>query len=423
MRSANDSIWDNLDERYLWGLLIILFGVGIFVTEFFEQSGWSWAVRFVVLVVGIVVIYVLWNMGKPREDDFGNFGQEEVSTIRSVMSDEEKLPFSAEDEEFDFYEGIGQFFDNLIKIVHASFAAHSAIIFLWNENLKGLQVEFCQSESDLIQSGDQVDVNGTLPGSVSVNKTSVLEQNIPAGQQSVRYYRKPVEIRSFLGVPLSIRGDVKGVVAIDSLVANDFSDDDLDLLHSYEKLISQGIELISEREKSRLIQKSVSAQQTFVAELDQDFSPEGLLSGLAKASRVVFDFDRLTISTVDEKDADHGVRRKVIGQRDGMGEGLRFPLADGLSGWVIRRNKPLLLGDLEKGDLFRPRYTRDDKSNYGLRSFMGVPITFQNQVFGLISLENKQPDYYTDWDQSILIILAKNFGMAYQAVSRPQAEA
>ncbi|MEE9171271.1 MAG: GAF domain-containing protein [bacterium] len=423
MRSANDSIWDNLDERYLWGLLIILFGVGIFVTEFFEQSGWSWAVRFVVLVVGIVVIYVLWNMGKPREDDFGNFGQEEVSTIRSVLSDEEKLPFSAEDKEFDFYEGIGQFFDNLIKIVHASFAAHSAIIFLWNENLKGLQVEFCQSESDLIQSGDQVDVNGTLPGSVSVNKTSVLEQNIPAGQQSVRYYRKPVEIRSFLGVPLSIRGDVKGVVAIDSLVANDFSDDDLDLLHSYEKLISQGIELISEREKSRLIQKSVSAQQTFVAELDQDFSPEGLLSGLAKASRGVCDFDRLTISTVDVKDADHGVRRKVIGQRDGMGEGFRFPLADGLSGWVIRRNKPLLLGDLEKGDLFRPRYTRDDKSNYGLRSFMGVPITFQNQVFGLISLENKQPDYYTDWDQSILIILAKNFGMAYQAVSRPQAEA
>jgi GAF domain-containing protein len=423
MRSANDSIWDNLDERYLWGLLIILFGVGIFVTEFFEQSGWSWAVRFVVLLVGLVVIYVLWNMGKPREDDFGNFGQEEVSTIRSVMSDEEKLPLSAEDEGFDFYEGIGQFFDNLIKIVHASFAAHSAIIFLWNENLKGLQVEFCQSESDLIQTGDQVEVNGTLPGSVLVNKTSVLEQNIPAGQQSVRYYRKPVEIRSFLGVPLSIRGDVKGVVAIDSLVANDFSDDDLDLLHSYEKLISQGIELISEREKSRLIQKSVSAQQTFVAELDQDFSPEGLLSGLAKASRVVFDFDRLTISTVDEKDADHGVIRKVIGQRDGMGEGFRFPLADGLSGWVIRRNKPLLLGDLEKGDLFRPRYTRDDKSNYGLRSFIGVPITFQNQVFGLISLENKQPDYYTDWDQSILIVLAKNFGMAYQAVSRPQAEA
>jgi GAF domain-containing protein len=423
MRSANDSIWDNLDERYLWGLLIILFGVGIFVTEFFEQSGWSWAVRFVVLLVGLVVIYVLWNMGKPREDDFGNFGQEEVSTIRSVMSDEEKLPLSAEDEGFDFYEGIGQFFDNLIKIVHASFAAHSAIIFLWNENLKGLQVEFCQSESDLIQTGDQVEVNGTLPGSVLVNKTSVLEQNIPAGQQSVRYYRKPVEIRSFLGVPLSIRGDVKGVVAIDSLVANDFSDDDLDLLHSYEKLISQGIELISEREKSRLIQKSVSAQQTFVAELDQDFSPEGLLSGLAKASRVVFDFDRLTISMVDEKDADHGVIRKVIGQRDGMGEGFRFALADGLSGWVIRRNKPLLLGDLEKGDLFRPRYTRDDKSNYGLRSFIGVPITFQNQVFGLISLENKQPDYYTDWDQSILIVLAKNFGMAYQAVSRPQAEA
>jgi GAF domain-containing protein len=423
MRSANDSIWDNLDERYLWGLLIILFGVGIFVTEFFEQSGWSWAVRFVVLLVGLVVIYVLWNMGKPREDDFGNFGQEEVSTIRSVMSDEEKLPLSAEDEGFDFYEGIGQFFDNLIKIVHASFAAHSAIIFLWNENLKGLQVEFCQSESDLIQTSDQVEVNGTLPGSVLVNKTSVLEQNIPAGQQSVRYYRKPVEIRSFLGVPLSIRGDVKGVVAIDSLVANDFSDDDLDLLHSYEKLISQGIELISEREKSRLIQKSVSAQQTFVAELDQDFSPEGLLSGLAKASRVVFDFDRLTISMVDEKDADHGVIRKVIGQRDGMGEGFRFALADGLSGWVIRRNKPLLLGDLEKGDLFRPRYTRDDKSNYGLRSFIGVPITFQNQVFGLISLENKQPDYYTDWDQSILIVLAKNFGMAYQAVSRPQAEA
>ena len=86
---------------------------------------------------------------------------------------------------------------------------------------------------------------------------------------------------------------------------------------------------------------------------------------------------------------------------------------DGISGWVIRKNQALILGDLEKGDLFRPRYSGSDKSNFGLRSFLGVPIGFRNQVFGMICLESKQPDFYTDWDQNVLKLLASNVGLAF----------
>ena len=148
-------------------------------------------------------------------------------------------------------------------------------------------------------------------------------------------------------------------------------------------------------------------------ELNDNLSYDNLYSALGVSCRTVYQFDRLSVVTLDSENSDMGHIVKVIGQRDSMAEGFRFFLNDGISGWVIRKNKPLILDDLEKGDLFRPRYSGNDKSNFGLRSFLGVPICFSNQVFGMISIESRQPDFYTDWDQNVLVLLAATMGLAF----------
>ncbi|MCH8125780.1 GAF domain-containing protein [candidate division KSB1 bacterium] len=422
MRSSTDSdkqtIWHIFDERYLLGLLALLFIVGLFLSVLFKEPYIIWILRFVILGLGLALFYLLWNDQVKSESEYENVSDEITQTNSAIQSITEfSVSSSSEKEEqFDFYQEINQFFGNIIKIIQASFAANSAVVFLWNNHSKALQVEFCSSNSRDLKAGTYIDRDGTLPGSVLVNKTVICEKSIPSGQP-VQYYEKPIEIRSFLGVPMTISGEIKGVLCIDSLAANDFSDNDVDLLTSFEKLISQGVELISEREKIRLINQSISAQKVFLDSLNDDFSKGNTYVAIGKACKKVFDYDRLSIIMVAQENQDEGVVVKVFGQHDSMPEGYRFPLSEGINGWVIRKNEPLLLGDLEKGDLFRPRYSKLDKSNYGLRSFLGVPINFQNKVFGTISLEIRQPEYYTEWDQNILMILASNFGMAFSVMT------
>ncbi|MCK5033521.1 MAG: GAF domain-containing protein, partial [Calditrichia bacterium] len=61
-----------------------------------------------------------------------------------------------------------------------------------------------------------------------------------------------------------------------------------------------------------------------------------------------------------------------------------------------------VIEDLEKGEYFIPRYTKDEKTNYGLRSFLGIPFNHEDTVYGAITLEDHQPNKYTKYDKQFL---------------------
>ncbi len=411
------SFFQQIDDRIILGGLVIASIIGFFITDLFGNGAVVQAIRIFLLGLIFVSVYFLWS-GFPLPEDEGEGEEEEedrargIETLLAIRGTGEMVE---PEERFNFYQELNEFFENLIRMVRATFVAHSSVLFLKADDPNYLRIEFCDSEASSLHRGDLIEIEGSLPGSVFRNRTAVLEKNIPDSAQAAGYYREDVTIKSFLGVPVTIKGEVRGVLAVDSLVAHDFSDNDLELLKSYERLISQGIGLLGERERSYLTNQSLKAIEIFLAEINEELSLENIYASLGKACRSIFQFDRLTIARLEGDEGQMAKIVKVLGQRDAMGEGFQFPLSDGLMGWVVRKGKPLLLEDLEKGDLFRPRYSKDDKSNYGLRSFLGVPIMFQNRVFGAISLESRQPDFYTEWDQYTLELLAVNSGLAMLA--------
>jgi len=418
-QNSNDSsVGHEIDIRWLLCLLVGIVVAGFFLVGLIGQPQVILVLRGILTLFFLWIIYHLWvGISQVDVDDLiDESTQTSESAIQKLVETPDFADLFAGKDRFNFFSELNLFFENLIHMVRSTFVAHSSIIFLSEKGTDQLRVEFCESQNPALNRGDLIAINGTLPGSVFSNQTAILEQNIPTDGPAVNYYKESVGVKSFIGVPIMIRGEVRGVLAVDSLVANDFSEDDLELMKAYERLISQGIQLLSEREKSQLVNQYLKAQRILLAELSEDLSYENIYSSVGSACRAIYQFDRLTIATIDSEAVEYGMITKVIGQRDMMGEKYRFPLNDGLTGWVIRKNKPLLLGDLEKGDLFRPRYSKEDKSNFGLRSFLGVPIAFKNQVFGVISLESKQPDFYTDWDQNILMLLAANVGLSLLSV-------
>ncbi len=114
------------------------------------------------------------------------------------------------------------------------------------------------------------------------------------------------------------------------------------------------------------------------------------------------------------QDSDKAVIRKVIGQQDTFTEDFEFPLEEGLTGWVIGKNKPYIIEDLEKGEYFIPRYTKEEKTNYGLRSFIGIPFNYDDNVYGAITLEAQQNNKYSNFDKQFLQEITNIFSTIFK---------
>lgn len=108
-----------------------------------------------------------------------------------------------------------------------------------------------------------------------------------------------------------------------------------------------------------------------------------------------FEASKLTIGMIKDTDHQTVVIKKAIGTDDPFKSGYEFPIDEGLNGFVIMKNKPHLIEDIEKGEYFVPRFSKEEKTNYGLRSFLSVPIEIKSNAIGMITLEHKLEHKYT----------------------------
>jgi len=409
----------NVTRYLLFAILVFLLFVGFFAGEFLKGP-WGLILRLVAFLAVVVIVFSLigeWELEseEPPEAEEVYEGLDHIQPAAVKESE----PFWERESLFNFYREISDYTKRLMELVKATFMAHSAILFLWDQEISALRVHRVLTDSRWLEEGDIVEVEGTLPGMVFRTKGAVLEGDIPQHPPLSRYYQKTEPIRSFLGVPICPADEVTGVLAIDSKVEGAFGDQDLDMLSAYKKLLEQGLILLSERERFHMSYRSLLSQGQFLAKIATCKEAEEVFDQLAKAAGSLFEYNRLTVSTLDEDDQEMARIVRVLGEINEMGEGFRFKLLDGLNGWLIRQARPLLLSDLEDGDLFHPRFSRKERTNYGLHSFLGVPIQFADRVFGAISIESRRPDFYSLWDQRILSLLATNAAMALCMLETP----
>jgi GAF domain-containing protein len=122
---------------------------------------------------------------------------------------------------------------------------------------------------------------------------------------------------------------------------------------------------------------------------------------------IVEDFEatKLTIAMREDFDikSETASIYKVIGGDDPFDSGFEFPLDQGLNGWVILKNKPHLIENIEKGEYFVPRFSEKEKTNYGLKSYLSVPIPVDDSAIGMVTLEDKLAGKFTRSDKTELI--------------------
>ncbi|MCX7919172.1 MAG: GAF domain-containing protein [bacterium] len=91
----------------------------------------------------------------------------------------------------------------------------------------------------------------------------------------------------------------------------------------------------------------------------------------------------------------------------------RFPAHVGLSGWMVKEKKILVVKDLTTDPRVENRVLIFSRKQ-GLRSFIGAPLYFRNKLVGLIAIYTTTPRYFTNEEKELLSHFATEAAIAIE---------
>lgn len=228
--------------------------------------------------------------------------------------------------------------------------------------------------------------------------------------QDVRYIRVRRNVRSELAVPLEVNGVVRGVLNVDADRLNAFSEADQQLL---EDLALQAAKVIHNtwlyeqlRLKARLFESLVSVGQTINSTLNLDdalkvITREGCLLVAAKMCSLLMLDD--TREWLDLR-ASYGAGEAYLGKP-------RLSVADSLLGIVVRRKKPLQIENVQISSRYQ---SVEVAQREGLVSLLSVPLVFNREAIGTLSVYTGEPHSFSNEEIHILAALAELSALAIE---------
>ncbi len=130
--------------------------------------------------------------------------------------------------------------------------------------------------------------------------------------------------------------------------------------------------------------------------LDLDMLLHTSLEALARITHVEYGSIMLM-----EGDTGHLVNRAVLGQKQ-VNTYARFPIGQGVAGWVAQHREPALIHDVAQDERWMPltsNNSTDDEATQSKKnrgSMLAVPLIAQGEVSGVLILSHSEPGYFND---------------------------
>jgi sigma-B regulation protein RsbU (phosphoserine phosphatase) len=202
-------------------------------------------------------------------------------------------------------------------------------------------------------------------------------------------------IDSLICLPLRRRGRLIGVVtALNKLNDKKFRREDLEVFSTLADQIAIALDnsyLFKKMKKKSLETETLlEVEKSLSSTLNLSELLEIILDSLQKVVR----YDAAAIFLIDEKkqEIEH---IKARGFDPALEPDLQLKIGEGLAGWAAKTQKSFIVADVKKDQ----RYV---EARVETRSGMVVPITSQNRIIGVFSLESDRREAYQEDDLKLL---------------------
>jgi K+-sensing histidine kinase KdpD len=133
-----------------------------------------------------------------------------------------------------------------------------------------------------------------------------------------------------------------------------------------------------------------------------------LLAELLERIREVLEADTVAVLLRDEE-REELVARAAVGLEREVEEGVRIPIGKGFAGRVAAERTPVILDDVDHADVLNPILREE-----GIKSLLGVPLVFANEVIGVLHVGTLEPRKFTPDDVELLELVANRMSIAVE---------
>ncbi len=228
--------------------------------------------------------------------------------------------------------------------------------------------------------------------------------------QDKRYVSVRSGVRSELAVPLEVRGELRGVLNVDSERTDAFSAEDQELL---QELAVQAAKVIHNtwlyeqlRLKAMLFESLASVSRTINSTLNLDEALRAITKEACELMRARMCSLMLLDETREWLDL-----RASYGAGDAYIKKPRLSVEESLLGTVVRRKKPQQVANVQTDGRYQNVELARSES---LVSLLSVPLVFSGQPTGTLNVYTARPYHFSNEEVQILSALAELSAIAIE---------
>jgi phosphoserine phosphatase RsbU/P len=289
---------------------------------------------------------------------------------------------------------LDQLLQNVAEIVQKVLPYDLFAILLYHEKRQDLRIRYAVGHREDVIRNVAIALGEGITGTAAARREPVLVGDV---RTDPRYLNTVDVVRTEMAVPMTARGKLVGVIDLQSIRVNAYTEYDRALL----RLIGARVGIaIDNARLYRRVERQNRALRT-LANISREFSSildlNELLGKIASTVRELINYDAFSILYIDN---DARALRHLFSLRYDQRVNIdNVPLGKGITGAAAGSREVVRVHDTAKD----PRYIA---SHPDIRSEVAVPLILQDRVLGVMDLESSRIGYFTDDHMRILALLA-----------------
>ena len=227
-----------------------------------------------------------------------------------------------------------------------------------------------------VEQGVRIPVGDGFAGRIAAEKEPVILDDVDhADVLNPILHEKG--IKSLLGVPLVVEGEVRGVLHVGSLAVREFTVDEVELLQLVADRAALAIDHARLFEAERAARQRVENVQAVTDAALVHLEVDELLAVLLPRIRDILRADTCAVLLLDEE-SNEFVARAALGIEEEVEQGVRVPLGAGFAGKVAAEGRPRVI-EVDEYPVWNPILRQK-----GIKSMLGVPLIVAGQSLGVL---------------------------------------
>ena len=289
----------------------------------------------------------------------------------------------------------------------ATFGANSGTIALINPDSGLLQIEVLHGVPEEASRIELKPGQG-VTGWVALHGKSLLAEDV---RQEPRYFPLREAVRSEMAAPMEERGQVIGVVNLDSDTEHAFNRDDLklfELLTAEASKVARNLWLIQQlKTKATQLESVLTIGRRLVSKLEL----QEIIDSITFEARKIIECRLCAVFLLDA-DSDRIRLYSVRGSTRGFARLPPIPIDESSIGVAIRRKKQVEVLDLLKTEDHHA--VLDAIQSEGLVSQLASPIIYENEVIGVLNAYTGRQHRFNNEEKNLFAAMAGLGAVAIQ---------